>query len=164
MKRIVPSLCFLGIIACEPQSGPSADPPAAQVSKKAVEREPAPPSGTLERKLYDKAAKFATDLRPLGPPFGGELEEGQRRDQLVVMRYSRCYRVIAVGGPEVEDLDLVLYDDDNVQVQRDFGEDPYPVLGLRSEICPRGHGAYRVQVGMFKGRGEYLARAYELGE
>lgn len=165
MKQTVTILCLCAsVVACEQPSQPTADDGADQAQQAAAdEQEPPPPAGTLERKLHDKAAKFAADMHPTAPAFGGELEEGNRRDQLVVLRFGRCYRFIGVGGPEVEDLDMILFDPDNVQVQRDFGEDPYPVLGMRSEICPQQNGAYRMQVGMFKGRGSYLARAYEHG-
>lgn len=158
-----------GLSGCGPGPSPgdadSAPPtaPAPLKTPTAPAGEP-PPAGTLERLLFDKASKYAAGLRPMDEPFDGVLEAGQRRDQLLVLEYGKCYRMLAVGGPEVEDLDLVLHDPDNVQVQRDLGEDPYPVLGDQAEICPPTPGAYRLQITMFKGRGRYLARAYRLGD
>lgn len=159
-------LCWLNTAACEHGGGDADDAPsaAAPAATPSTPEAPPPPPGTLERILYDKAQKYAAGLPPLGGAIEGTLEAGEHRDQLLVLDYGKCYRVVGVGGPEAEDLDLVLYDPDNVQVQRDLAQDPYPVLGEQAEICPPMAGAYRLQVTMFKGRGRYLVRAYVLGE
>ena len=65
------------LTACDPAAseGPASEAPTpTSATQKKVEREPEPPAGTLEHKLWQKAGKFATDMRPSAPAFGGELE------------------------------------------------------------------------------------------
>ncbi len=46
-----------------------------------------------------------------------------------------CYRIIAVGGTGVRDLDLFLYDPTGRQVDADRAPDNYPVIGLNRPLC-----------------------------
>ncbi len=46
-----------------------------------------------------------------------------------------CYRIIAVGGTGVRDLDLFLYDPTGRQVDADRAPDNYPVIGLARPLC-----------------------------
>lgn len=46
-----------------------------------------------------------------------------------------CYRIIAVGGTGVRDLDLFLYDQSGREVDHDRSPDNYPVIGLNRPLC-----------------------------
>jgi hypothetical protein len=46
-----------------------------------------------------------------------------------------CYRIIAVGGQSVRDLDLFLYDQTGREVDHDRSPDNYPVIGLARPLC-----------------------------
>ncbi len=58
-----------------------------------------------------------------------------------------CYRIIAVGGSGVRDLDLFLYDPTGRQVDADRAPDNYPVIGLNRPLCiPPGVPAQSAQL------------------
>jgi len=46
-----------------------------------------------------------------------------------------CYRIIAVGGSGVRDLDLFLYDQTGREVDHDRSPDNFPVIGLNRPLC-----------------------------
>jgi hypothetical protein len=69
---------------------------------------------------------------------------------------------LGVSGDGVEDLDLLLFDPDGVQVQQDPAQDRFPVLGMQTELCPAaGAGAFRLQVVMYKGSGTFNVGVYK---
>ena len=119
-----------------------------------------PSDAPLDQLLTQKAKKYAAGLVADGEPLRGNLIEGARADHLVVLRGGHCYRVLGVAAPEVEDMDLFLFDPNGVQVQQDAAEDRFPALGLQAELCPGVSGAHRLQVHMYKGGGPYAARVY----
>ncbi len=58
-----------------------------------------------------------------------------------------CYRIIAVGGAGVRDLDLFLYDPTGRQIDADRAPDNYPVIGLSRPLCiPPGVPAQAAQL------------------
>jgi len=140
--------------ACTPAPEPAAAAPT-------VPAEPAP-AHPLERAIHERAA--ATTMRPHGAYAHGTLEDGARRDHLLVLEQGRCYRVVAASGPGVEDLDLVLYDDGGMQLRQDRTADPYPMLGDGAEICPERGTAFRLQVRAYRGAGPYAYRIYRSGD
>jgi hypothetical protein len=68
---------------------------------------------------------------------------------------GHCYRIVAVGSAEVNDLDLFLFAPDGTQVDSDSQPNDYPVLGSTRPLCPPTGGTYRVEVRMQSGQGEY---------
>jgi hypothetical protein len=120
-----------------------------------------PAGASLDEMLTLKAKKYAKDWASAGPTIRGELHEGGRSDHLLVMRAGFCYRVIGVAGNGVDDLDLLLFDSNGVQVQQDPAQDRFPVLGMHSEICPTVGAAYRLQAVMYKGSGAFVAGVYK---
>jgi hypothetical protein len=115
---------------------------------------------TLEQVVALAAEKYAGGFIADGSLIQGSVVEGARSDHLAVLRGGHCYRIVAVGGTGVEDMDLFLYDPEGVQTQQDPAQDRFPVLGLQAEICPLRGGAYRLQVHMYKGGGAFAARVY----
>ena len=89
------------------------------------------------------------------PPLRGRLDQGSKRDHMTVLSAGHCFKIVGTGGPDVQDLDLLLFDPNLVQIQRDVGHDPVPVIGQQSPLCPTLSGVYRLQARMVKGEGEY---------
>jgi hypothetical protein len=119
------------------------------------------PDGAPPRQLLAlKAKKYAQGMVVEGSVIDGDLPEGGHSDHLTVLRGGYCYRVIGAGVDAVEDLDLVLYDPNGVQVQQDPAEDRFPLLGVGSDICPAVAGAFRIQVQMYKGSGAFAVGVY----
>jgi hypothetical protein len=119
-----------------------------------------PDGSSPKQVLAIKAKKYARGLLAEGAAIVGELPQGGHSDHLTVLRGSFCYRILGVGGDGVEDLDLILYDPNGVQLQQDPAQDRFPVLGIGAEICPVMAGAYRIQVQMYKGTGAFAVGVY----
>lgn len=68
-----------------------------------------------------------------------------------------CYRVIAVGGTGISDLDAFLLDTAGRQIDADRAPDNYPVIGLNRPLCvPPGAPPITAQIRVraFTGSGE----------
>ena len=87
--------------------------------------------------------------------YRGTLAERARQDFLAVLTDGHCYRFLSVAGAEVQDLDLALFDANNVEVQRDVTEDPTPQLGGSVSICPIEPMAGRLEARMRRGHGPF---------
>lgn len=119
-----------------------------------------PPADALEAAIRERAPNEAMLMIPHEPVVRGELPEGQRRDFTSVLRAGLCYKVLAQGGPGVQDLDVVVYSPENVLLQRDATESDRPVIGTRRAICPAETGLYRVEIRMARGGGTYAAQLW----
>lgn len=146
----------------QPAPGAGAAPTAGEPeSEPTPSEEPIAPGDTLASELQLRATQFAEGMTPATPLFRGTLATGETQDYQAVLQGSRCFKVIGVGGEGVTDLDLFLFDPDGAQMLQDTATDSYPVLGLTHPICPQTSGAYRVQVKMFEGSGEFGVRVYQ---
>jgi hypothetical protein len=91
----------------------------------------------------------------------GTLNERERQQFLWVMKYGRCYRVLAEGDPaQVQDLDLALIDAHNVETQRDVSEGPHASLGVNASICPVEATAVRIEARMRRGHGNFALAVF----
>jgi len=90
-----------------------------------------------------------------GPLLRGALEDRARQGFLVVLKYGHCYRFLGVAGAEVRDLDLLLFDANGMEVQRDVTQSATPVLGASASICPADPIAVRIEARMRNGSGPF---------
>lgn len=119
-----------------------------------------PPADALEAAIRERAPNEAMLMIPHEDVVRGELSEGQRRDFTSVLRAGLCYKVLGQGGDGVRDLDLVVFDSNNVLLQRDATQDAHPVIGVERAICPIEPGMYRVEVRMAQGGGPYAVQLW----
>lgn len=161
-------LLCAALVACgQDQAEPSpstGDGPSGtgETAEPAVPPLEAPPPGdALAKAMYERAQQFAEGMGPATPLFRGTLDTGATQDYQAVLQGTRCFKIIGVGGDGVRDLDLFLFDPDSVQVLQDTATDSYPVLGLTHPICPDTSGAYRVQVKMFEGSGDFAVQVFQ---
>lgn len=126
-----------------------------------VELPPVAPGDAIGQQMRLRAQQFAEGMEPGTELFRGTLETGANQDYQAVLQAGRCFKIIGVGGPAVTDLDLFLFDPNGVQVQQDTATDAYPVLGLTHPICPEAAGAYRVQVRMYAGNGDFGVQVWQ---
>ncbi|MFW5875897.1 MAG: hypothetical protein ACOCXM_04115 [Myxococcota bacterium] len=141
--------------ACEEGPGSEADddPPEAPASEPLSD-------DPLEAAIQKTARKRTRYMQPEGDFRRGSLEQGETMDLALVLKDPHCYAAFAQGGPDVEDLDLFLYDPANVPVQQDSATNPHPTLGLSDPVCPAEPGVYRLQVKVHRGHGEFALRLY----
>jgi hypothetical protein len=107
------------------------------------------------------AQQFAQGLVPASALQRGTLPKGGVQDFQAILELGKCYAILGVGGPTVADLDLRLYDQNQVQIKQDTATDNYPVLGMPNDrICPQVSGLYRVRVEMYDGQGEFGVQVF----
>lgn len=115
------------------------------------------PPGPTHRDLEEGAAQMRQRLEGLGYRVddGGTLEG--RADQMVLRTHSltltadKCHVFGAVGGPDVSDLDLYLYDREGNEVAADESQNASPVV----QVCPQQNDSFRLDVAMRGGSGPY---------
>ncbi len=109
----------------------------------------------VDRQMALRIAQFGGSLVPVAPMRRGTLAQGASASHDVEFVANHCYRILAVGGIEVNDLDLVLFGPDGSDLDEDTEGSDYPSLGTVRPICPPSPGTYRVEVRMRSGQGEY---------
>ncbi|MBI5490187.1 MAG: hypothetical protein HY905_22825 [Deltaproteobacteria bacterium] len=81
----------------------------------------------------------------------GEARQMVIRTHMLDLGADKCHVFGAVGGPEVADLDLFLYDSDGNEVAADEALTATAVV----QVCPQENGRFRLDVAMRRGFGPY---------
>ena len=118
----------------------------------------------LGRSLFSQVEQHAPGWVKHERLFRGTLAERARQAFLLVLPYGHCYRILGVGGGGVTDLDLALFDGNNVEIARDVTEDATPGLGLGASVCPSDASAYRLDVRMRRGHGDFAIGVFRTAE
>lgn len=142
-------LLTLVLVGCD--IAPREEPPAPA---------PDPPADALEAALRARGEEVADWMMRDGEPLRGTVAEGDARDFSHVLLPGFCYKVVAVSGEGIEDLELRLYDGNSVLLQRDTTEDPRPFLGRERPVCPAETAAYRLEVRAARGGGDFAVHFY----
>jgi hypothetical protein len=146
-----------GAIACAACSDSAAERAAAAKADRMAELTRDPElTGPLGQALVDRVRERSAGWVKQNHVMRGTLPERGRQAFLSVLPYGHCYRFLAVSSSGVSDLDLALFDANNVEIARDITEDPTPELGIHASICPGEASQYRVEVRMRRGHGDFL--------
>ena len=137
------------------------DTVSASVSATVASLEAAEGEAERSRQLVHIAAAAVGNYEPLEGEHRGSLTQGRAQDHMLLLRYGRCYRILAVGGSGLNDLDLALYDRDQVERLRDLSSDRYPMLGVAPSLCPNRTDAYRLEVRAQQGAGSYTVGVWQ---
>lgn len=140
----------LVLLGCDVR--PAEEPPPAPP--------PDPPADALEAALRARGEEVADWMMRDGAPLRGTVAEGESRDFSHVMLPGFCYKVVAVSGEGIEDLEIRLYDGNSVLLQRDTTEDPQPFLGRERPVCPPETATYRLEVRAVAGGGDFAVHFY----
>jgi len=111
---------------------------------------------TLWAALNAVTGRYAEGARPARAPWMDVLPERSDRLFAVNLVPGRTYVVVAVGGPTVSDLDLVLIDGVGDEVDADFRPDAIAVL--RYTVPTDSSGRYQIRLVMAAGFGEYAVQ------
>ncbi|HEY2734513.1 MAG TPA: hypothetical protein VGI70_11045 [Polyangiales bacterium] len=143
-----------GIAACsgDEQAEKQARDDAAFRTAAARDKELSDPLGQA---IVELAQRESAGWVKEGSLFRGTLEERGRQDFLVVLKYGHCYRFVGASEDENGDLDLLLFDANGVEKQRDVTRGPDAVLGTSAAICPADASAVRLEARMRHGRGHF---------
>ena len=95
----------------------------------------------LVERLRERAPTEAMLLVPDGPAFRATLEAGESRTFTAVLRGGVCYKVLGGAAESVTDLDVLVYDPNNVLSQRDtFIIDPEGRIAKHYvKVDPKAH-------------------------
>ncbi len=107
-----------------------------------------------------RARQFAAGYFPVTQLYRAQMGQGQHQFVTVQIAPGRCYRIIGVGGPGVQDLDLRIRDMNNNVVDQDVATDNFPVLGLNRQLCPTWNGTFQVEIIMYSGGGDIGVQAF----
>ena len=107
-----------------------------------------------------RARQFAAGYVPVTDMYRATMYQGQHERVTVTASAGRCYRIIGVGGPGVQDLDLRLYDMNGNVIDQDIATDNFPVLGLQRPLCLNWSGTFQIEVIMYSGGGEFGVQAF----
>jgi hypothetical protein len=147
-------------IACAACSDNTADRAAAVKAERMAQWSRDPElTDALGQALVDRVRERSAGWIKHDHVMRGTLAERGRQAFLSVLPYGHCYRFVAVSGASVSDLDLALFDANNVEIARDISEDPTPDLGVQASICPGEASQYRVEVRMRRGHGDFILAA-----
>lgn len=121
-----------------------------------------PADGPLEARLRERAPTEAALLVPDGPAFRATLANGDRQTFTAVLRAGVCYKVLGGADESVTDLDVLVYDPNNVLVQRDTTVGRELVIGTARGICPSDAGVWRFELVAAGGEGAVIAQLWRL--
>lgn len=99
----------------------------------------------------------------VGEPIVDQLAAGQRMHEYGVdVEAGGCYRIFAVGGSGVEDLDTGLKDPAGNWVSKDILDDAFPILNPNGPFCVREGGRHKLLVAVAKGSGKYAVQLWKV--
>lgn len=157
--------CLWAIASAGCSTEPSQAVQELQATPLAAESAPLPdPLAPPADALNALAKRYAAGLLVEGPLLEGDLEQGERRDHLLVLTSGHCYRVLGAGEASLQDLDLALFDPTGAPVTEDPGQDRYPVIGVQGGVCPSQAGSFRLQASAYVGKGHYALRVYRTAQ
>lgn len=115
------------------------------------------PPGPTHRDLETGATQLKQRLEGLGyrvddaAALQGEADQMVLRTHVLELTADKCHIFGAVGGPDVADLDLYLYDREGNEVAADEAQNANPVV----QVCPEQNETFRLDVAMRGGSGPY---------
>ena len=102
-------------------------------------------------------------MSPVGPPIVESLQAGQPMHEYGAnLEAGGCYRIFAIGGRGVEDLDTGLKTPSGEWVSKDILDDAFPILNPEGPFCVREAGRYKLLVAVAKGSGKYAVQLWKV--
>jgi len=107
-----------------------------------------------EKRALQKLAVIAVLMEARGWDFrdkasGDYLSEGESYVIRTTLLRGNTYKIIAAGDDSVEDLDIILYDENANEIDRDTQTDSLPVV----DVAPKWTGVFYIKIKMYKGSG-----------
>jgi hypothetical protein len=100
---------------------------------------------------------------PVGAPMVDELAAGAPLHEYGVdVEPGACYRIFAIGGRGVDDLDTGLKDPAGEWVSKDILDDAFPILNPNGPFCVRQGGRHKLLVAVAKGSGKYAVQLWKV--
>ena len=101
-------------------------------------------------------------MRALTGITAGKLLPGQPAEHSFSVAAGDCFRVFAVAGPEIRDLDVEVLDRRSRKLAADVLDDRWPVVGAAGPVCAVDTGRFRAVVSTPEGGGQYAIQIWVL--
>lgn len=112
------------------------------------------PTGNAEADVVDLGHRCAAGMAQVVPPVKHVFKQGEAK-VIPVPIVSGCYRVIAVGGKGVKDVDLELKDPSGKIVAADkTPDDIFPMIHPNKEFCAEAMQLLQLTISVKKGSGD----------
>ncbi|MBI2389346.1 MAG: hypothetical protein HYV09_07090 [Deltaproteobacteria bacterium] len=112
------------------------------------------PTGNAEADVAELGHRCAQGMAPLIPPVKHTFKAGESKS-IPVPIVPGCYRVIAVGGKGVKDVDLALKDQSGKIVAADMTpDDVFPMIHPNKEFCAEAVQFLNFVISVKKGSGD----------
>ena len=129
VKKALGAACALALLA-SPANAQVPDPFARDLAQQLAQAE-----SILADQGYSRAAG----------PFASGLNQRDSRRYNVTLRAGQDYRIVGVCDTRCRDIDLRVFDPNNVLIAQDVLDDRVPVVQVR----PRATGQYAIELSMF---------------
>ena len=129
VKKALGAVCALALLAA-PASAQVPDQYARELAQQLAHAE-----NVLGQEGYGRAAG----------PFAGGLSQRSSREYNVTLRAGQDYRIVGVCDSRCRDIDLRVFDQNNLVIAQDLLDDRVPVVQVR----PRATGQYRIELSMY---------------
>ncbi len=101
-------------------------------------------------------------MRKVAASGSARIAKGDKREHRWDAEAGDCYRIFAVGSPDIEDLDVEVFDPAGSQIAFDTSDDRWPVVKPDGPFCVWKDGQYRAVVQAQRGEGSYAVEIWRL--
>lgn len=112
-------------------------------------------TGNAVTDVNDLGARCTKGMSPVIPPVKQSFAQGEKKQIPLIIPGPGCYRIIAVGGTGVKDVDLEVRDQSGKLVAADnTPDDIFPMIHPNKEWCPDAAQFLTLSIIVKKGTGE----------
>lgn len=145
-----------------PDKSSTPDAAAASSSAVVVDAGPPPPcwagfkpTGSAVPDVADLGGRCTQGMSQVIPPVKQSFAQGEKKQIPLIIPGPGCYRIIAVGGTGVKDVDLEVRDGSGKLVAADnTPDDIFPMIHPNKEWCPDAAQFLTLSIIVKKGAGE----------
>jgi hypothetical protein len=112
-------------------------------------------TGNAVTDVNDLGARCTKGMSPVIPPVKQSFAQGEKKQIPLIIPGPGCYRIIAVGGTGVKDVDLEVRDQSGKLIAADnTPDDIFPMIHPNKEWCPDAAQFLTLSIVVKKGTGE----------
>lgn len=174
MKRAIAALMLAGCASTTPDPvRPTREPPGqSDVEPSTTKALEARPPGEECHATFRSTGDDRADVSRLARGCGsgerlGDTRTGEQAAEGPVAKFvfagqaRTCYRVFAVGGDGVGELDSMLRGPDGRPLVRDESAGPVAVMPRATPVCLAADGVYTIEVSVARGRGRFSVELWK---
>jgi hypothetical protein len=107
----------------------------------------------ISNRIRQMYGQFGKNRRPSSAVLKGNLSTGKKKNYEIKLDAGHCYTILSAGNPSVRNLDILLFDPENRNLERDESKNSFPIL--ETQPCIRASGKHVIQIYMHTGFGQF---------